>query len=64
MENKKNDNRENHARNAEDVPFFPLTFVRMSQGQYVDEIAEAQHDFVLAAGLPANTEEKQPTTKK
>jgi hypothetical protein len=63
MENKKDDNRENHARSAEDVPFFPLTFARMSQGQYVDEIAEAQHDFVLSAGLPANPEEKPPTTK-
>jgi len=57
MENKKDDNRENHARSAEDVPFFPLSFARMSQGQYADEIAEAQHDFVMSAGLPANKEE-------
>jgi hypothetical protein len=57
MESNKEENRENHARSAEDVPFFPLSFARMSQGQYVDEVAEAQHDFVLSAGLPAKIDE-------
>ena len=46
MEKKAEYSRENHARSAEDVPFFPLAVAIMSQGQYTDEIAEAQHDFV------------------
>ncbi len=53
MDKKEEYSRENHARSAEDVPFFPLAIAKMSQGQYADEIAEAQHDFVRSAGMPA-----------
>lgn len=53
MDKKDQFSRDNHPRSAEDLPFFPLAVAKMSQGQYVDEIAEAQHDFVRMAGLPS-----------
>lgn len=49
--------RDNHPRSAEDLPFFPLAVAKMTQGQYADEIAEAQHDFVRMAGQPAKYNE-------
>jgi|APSaa5957512622_1039677.scaffolds.fasta_scaffold326138_1 hypothetical protein len=54
--NNSKDTRDNFARNAEEVPFFPMTHSRMKQNHTpMSEIEQAQFDFVMQAGLPANT---------
>ena len=49
------DSREYVERTAEEVPFFPFSYVRMAPRHgSLDSIEEAQYDFVKQAGQPSN----------
>jgi hypothetical protein len=51
--------RENYARTSQEVPLFPFRPVRMPHIE-MDDLEQAQFDFVQQAGLPSNP----PTNSK